>query len=259
VSTSLINQGGNKRMISSNLRVAIRLAARHICFAGGAIIMTSARDLIQRIQAELAPLHHKIIDHRYMAALDSGNLPQEALAVFAIQQHHIITSDLRSVALVLARHGHLASRPYLLGILQGENAALEALMKFAQALAITDDRLRGSEPIPGAFAYSAYFAWLGMHGSDAELAAALSLNFAAWGANCGRMSVALKSSYSLASDAVSFFDLFANLPAAPDAATAVIQGGLDRGVAPSAITRAARMLQGYELMYWDSMAEAAGI
>lgn len=221
--------------------------------------MTSARDLIQRIQAELAPLHHKIIDHRYMAALDSGNLPQEALAVFAIQQHHIITSDLRSVALVLARHGHLASRPYLLGILQGENAALEALMKFAQALAITDDRLRGSEPIPGAFAYSAYFAWLGMHGSDAELAAALSLNFAAWGANCGRMSVALKSSYSLASDAVSFFDLFANLPAAPDAATAVIQGGLDRGVAPSAITRAARMLQGYELMYWDSMAEAAGI
>jgi hypothetical protein len=144
-------------------------------------------------------------------------------------------------------------------VLEGENAALEALAKFAQALGINDDKLSRSEPIPAAFAYSAYFAWLGMHGSDAELAAALSLNFAAWGSNCGRMSAALQSRYGFNSDAVEFFELFANLPSAPDAAAAVIQGGLDRGVAPSAIARAARMLQGYELMYWDSMAEVAGV
>ena len=58
-------------------------------------------------------------------------------------------------------------------------------------------------------------------------------------------------------EAVSFFDLFANLPPADDTALAVIQGGLDRGVASALIERAARLLQGYELMYWDTMAEAA--
>ena len=110
-----------------------------------------------------------------------------------------------------------------------------------------------------AFAYSAFLAWLAMYGSDAEMTGALSLNFAAWGTNCGRMSTALKARYGLKPDAVTFFDLFASLPPAGDAAVAVIQGGLDRGVAAAAIARAARMLQGYELMYWEGMAEAAGV
>ena len=85
------------------------------------------------------------------------------------------------------------------------------------------------------------------------------MNFAAWGANCGRISAVLKAKYGLKPDAVSFFDLFANLPPAGDAAVAVIRDGLDHGVPAAAIARAARMLQGYELMYWEAMAEAAGV
>jgi hypothetical protein len=221
--------------------------------------MSGAREFIDTIRTELKPLHHKIINHRYIAALENAKVSRESLVAFAIQQYHIIASDLRSIALLLARHGNLPSRPYLLGILQGENSALEALTKFAQTLGISHEALRGSEPLPAAFAYSAFLAWLGMYGSDAEMAGALSLNFAAWGINCGRMSAALKARYGLKPDAVTFFDLFANLPPADDAAVAVIQDGLDRGVPAAAIARAARMLQGYELMYWDSMAEAAAV
>ncbi len=219
--------------------------------------MNSARELIETIQTELKPLYQKIVNHRYPAALEAGKVAREALAVFAVQQHHIIASDLRSIALLLVRHGNLPSRSYLLGILQGENAAFEALAKFAQALGISDEELRASEPIPAAFAYSAFLAWLGLYGSDAEVAGALLVNFAAWGANCGRMSAALRANYGLKREAVSFFDLFASLPPASDAAVAVIQDGLNRGVASAAIARAARMLQEYELMYWDSMVEAA--
>jgi thiaminase len=221
--------------------------------------MASARELFETTQTELKPLHQKIVSHRYLAALEEGKLARQSLNVFAIQQNHIIASDLRSIALLLARHGNLASRPYLLGVLQGENAALEALAKFARALGVSDGTVSAADPLPAAFAYSAFLAWLGLYGSDAELAGALSLNFAAWGANCARMSAALKSKYGLTAEAVSFFDLFANLPPAGDAAVAVIQDGLDRGVPSAAISRAARMLQGYELMYWESMAEAAGI
>ena len=73
------------------------------------------------------------------------------------------------------------------------------------------------------------------------------------------MSRALKERYGLAPEAIQFFDLFANLPSGDQPALAVIQGGLDRGVAPALIHRAARLLQGYELMYWDAMAEAAAV
>jgi hypothetical protein len=221
--------------------------------------MADARELIRKIRTELKPLEEKILRHRYLEALQTGRLAREKLRIFAGQQYHIIASDLRSIALLLCRHGNLASRPYILAVLEGENAAFEALAKFAHALEMSDEELSASEPIPAALAYSAFVAWLALYGSDAELAAAFAVNFPAWGANCGRISVALKAQYRHGAEAISFFDLFANLPPSDDTALAVIQGGMDRGVAPALIERAARLLQGYELMYWDTMAEVAAL
>jgi pyrroloquinoline quinone (PQQ) biosynthesis protein C len=221
--------------------------------------MTDARDLIETIRNELKPVEQAIAGHRYLEALRTGRVLQQALRIFTGQQYHIIASDLRSIALLLSRHGDLPSRTYLLGVLQGENAAFEALAKFAQALRMSDDELRATEPIPAALAYSTFVAWLALYGSDAELAAGFTVNFAVWGSNCGRMSSILKARYGFSTEAVAFFDLFADLPPADDNVLAVIQGGLDRGVALPLIHRAARLLQGYELMFWDSMAEAAGV
>jgi pyrroloquinoline quinone (PQQ) biosynthesis protein C len=221
--------------------------------------MANARELFMNIRTGMRSLEEKILHHRYLAALETGRLPREKLRTFASQQYQIITSDLRSIALLISRYGNLPSRPYLLGVLEGENAAFDALWKFARALGMSDTEISTAEPIPAALAYSAFLAWLALYGSDAELAAALGVNFAAWGANCGRMSAALKAHYGLEPGAVAFFDLFANLPPADDTALAVIQGGLDRGITTSQIARAARLLQGYELMYWDSMIEDAGL
>jgi thiaminase len=173
--------------------------------------MTDARQLIEAIRNELKPVEEAIVRHRYLEALRTGRVSQQALRIFAGQQYHIIASDLRSIALLLSRHGDLPSRAYLLGVLQGENTAFEALAHFARALGMGDADLHTSEPIPSAFAYSAFVAWLGLYGSDAELSAAFAANFAAWGANCGQMGSALKTQYGFEPDAVAFFDLFANL------------------------------------------------
>jgi thiaminase len=204
---------------------------------GGTTAMTNARQLIEKIRTELKPLEEKIVCHRYLEALRMGSVARERLRIFAEQQYHIIASDLRSIALLLSRHGNLPSRPYLLGVLQGESAAFEALAKFAQALGMSDEELRASEPFPAALAYSTFVAWLALYGSDAELAAAFAVNFAAWGANCGRMSDALKAHYGFKSEAIGFFDLFANLPPVDDTVLAVVQSGLNRGVVLETITR----------------------
>jgi pyrroloquinoline quinone (PQQ) biosynthesis protein C len=219
--------------------------------------MPSGRELIQKLQMELRPLHEKIVGHRYLAALENGEVSRESLVTFALQQHHIIRSDLRSVALLVSRHGNHRSRSYLLDILQGETSALQRLGAFLQALAIEAKTIDASEPIPAAFAYSAFFAWLALYGSDAEFAAAISINFPAWGINCGRMSSALKARYGFKSEDLTFFDFFAAVPSASDAGLEVIQDGLDRGLAATEIARAARMLQSYELLFWDAMADTA--
>jgi hypothetical protein len=64
----------------------------------------------------------------------------------------------------------------------------------------------------------------------------------------------LKERFGLRENEVAFFDLFASPPATFEAdALSVIQQGLDRGAEPRLIHRAARLLQAYELMYWDTL------
>jgi hypothetical protein len=97
-------------------------------------------------------------------------------------------------------------------------------------------------------------AWLALYASDAEIAAAYLVNFPAWGQNCGRLSRILKERFGVGEKEVAFFDLFASLPATFEAnALSVIQQGLDGGTEPRLIQRAARLLQAYELMYWDAL------
>jgi hypothetical protein len=68
------------------------------------------------------------------------------------------------------------------------------------------------------------------------------------------MSRVLRSRYGLGADDVAFFDLFANPPEGFERqALAVVEGGLQRGVDPRLIKRAARLLQGYEKLYWDTL------
>jgi hypothetical protein len=99
-------------------------------------------------------------------------------------------------------------------------------------------------------------AWLGSRATPAEVAAAFLVNFQAWGENCGRLSRALTERYGLSRDQVRFLDQFAQpLEGFEADALAVIQDGLDRGAHPRLVRRAARLLQAYELLYWDTLAD----
>jgi pyrroloquinoline quinone (PQQ) biosynthesis protein C len=210
-----------------------------------------AANLVDDIRAELAPVRDQLLAHAYVSAVEEGLVDLAQLRPFACEQSLIIDSDLRSVAHLVSRFGG----DFFLETLAGERAALQALGAFAAALGLTPDDVAAYEPLPGAHAYAAYMSWLSAQASDAEVAAAYLVNFAAWGENCARMSRALTGRYGLTAEQVRFFDLFAE----PDggefeaAALAVIQAGLERGVPERLIRRAARLLQGYELLYWDTL------
>jgi pyrroloquinoline quinone (PQQ) biosynthesis protein C len=220
--------------------------------------MVQADSLVAEIRQALAPLEERIRQHPYLTALEEGRLPRERLRLFAGEQYTILGSDLRSIAHLVARFGDTPSREFFLNILQGERAAWDALLAFARALGLSEADLRAYEPQPGAHAYTNYVAWLALYGSEAEVAAAFLVNLAAWGANCGRMSRALKARYGLREADVAFFEMFATVPPGFEAgALAVIQAGLARGAEPARIRRAARLLQAYELLFWDTVHQAS--
>ena len=220
--------------------------------------MVDAKALLKEIQQELQPVNEQLLRHPYMQALEEGKIGREKLRLFAGEQYAIIGSDLKSAAHLVSRFGGSPSRDFFLGILQGERAAWDALLTFAHALGLSEAQLREHEPLPGAHAYTCYMAWLALYASDAEIAAAYLVNFPAWGQNCGRLSRILEGRFGLNEKEVAFFDLFASPPATFEAsALSVIQRGLDCGTEPRLIRRAARLLQAYELMYWDTIHEAS--
>jgi pyrroloquinoline quinone (PQQ) biosynthesis protein C len=220
--------------------------------------MVDANALLDEIRQELQPVNEQLLRHPYVQDLEEGKIRREKLGLFAGEQYTIIGSDLKSAAHLVSRFGSSPSRDFFLGILQGERAAWDALLTFAHALGLSEAQLREHEPLPGSHAYTCYMAWLALYASDAEIAAAYLVNFPAWGQNCGRLSRILQERFGLGDKEVVFFDLFASPPATFEAsALSVIQQGLDRGTEPRLVQRAARLLQAYELMYWDTLYEAS--
>lgn len=220
--------------------------------------MADALKLMEAIQGELKDLEERIRRHPYLEALEARRIGKEKLQLFAGQQHHIITNDLKSIALLVSRADSPSTQAFFLNALQGERVAFEALGAFARSLGMTEEALKVSEPLPGAFAYSAFVAWLALYGSLAEAVGAFLVNLRAWGANCARMSRALRAHYDLAEADVAFFTLFSSLPPGfEEGALQIIGEGLARGVDPGLIRQAAKLLQGYELLYWDTLYQAS--
>ncbi len=216
--------------------------------------MEQAQELVSRVRQEITDVEARLAAHPWIAAVEAGRLIREDLVLFAAQQRRIIGSDLRSVALLVHRYGDGPSGQFFGESLKTEAMALATLEDFARALGADANTLASVTPLAAAQAYTHFVAWLASYGSDAEFAAAFLVNLPAWGRNCGRLAKALRVRYRLEDQAVAFFTLFATeAPGFGEAALTVIQGGLDRGVAPKAIREAARLLQQYELMFWDAL------
>lgn len=218
-----------------------------------------AKQLIQEIRQELAGVEDQIRNHAYIEALESGEVPLSNLRAFAGEQYHIIQSDLRSAAQLVARFGAQPSGPFFQGIVEGELIARAYLIRFAQALGMSEEDLAAYEPNPRAQTYPSYVTWLSVHASDAQVSAAYVVNFAVFGENLGRMGAALRTAYGLSPEATAYFDFFSVLP--PDfepSALAIIEAELraHKHVGPIvvAIKRSARLLQAYELDFWDAVA-----
>lgn len=204
---------------------------------------------LDELRSELALGEAAIRSHRYLDSFAAA-LPR-SLETFTGEQYAILTSDRRSFAHLAARFPAGVGGDLFLALAEGEGQALERLLLLAEELGLDEDRLRTYEPLPAAQAYPAYVAWLALNGSRADVALAFLANLAAWGDNCARMAGTLRGSHDTA-----FFDFFAEpAPGFEERALAVAAEGLATGESPERARRAARFLQAYELLFWDTLAD----
>lgn len=219
---------------------------------------TDARAVLDRIRSDLEEIDREIRLHPYPAAFEEERAELEALVPFVATEYYIAQSDLRSFAGMTQRFGERPdARAFFAGIYQGEAVAVEGLFRLAGRIGLSVEWLDAYEVTPEGFGYAAYVGWSAQYASAAEVAAALLVNFAAWGENCRRLRDALRAHYGLAEEDTLYLDTFADLPDFEAEAVEIVQRELDRGVPARKIGRAARLFQGYEKMFWDEMARLA--
>jgi thiaminase len=216
----------------------------------------NAAELVALTERELADTAQAIRSHRFLRLLRERSVPDEVLRALAGEQNLIVASDRRSFAQLAARFPGGLAGPWFLGMAEGEGAALDLLGGLTGWLGLSAEQLAGYEPRPGAQAYPAYVAWLALNGSRADVVLAFLANLAAWGENCAKVAAALRESYGAPEEALAFFDFFADPP--PNftpRALAVLDEALAAGDPPVLARRATRLLQAYELSFWDALTE----
>jgi thiaminase len=216
----------------------------------------NASELVVETRRLLVETAEAIRSHRFLERLRAGEVPVERLRALAAEQYAIVSSDRRSFAQLAARYPSGPAGAFFLDMAVGEGVALGKLRGLADWLGVTDDQLRDHEPHPGAQAYPAFVAWLALNGSRADVVLAFLANLASWGENCGTVAAALRESYGAGDDAVAFFDFFASPPGDFESrALAVLEEGLAADDSVSSARRATRLLQAYELSFWDALVE----
>jgi TENA/THI-4/PQQC family protein len=213
-----------------------------------------AQALCSRVRKNLADVEVRIRGNSWLADLEAGRLSAAALRAFAGEQLQIIPSDVRSFQMLAQRFAADPAHGYLTGMVAGERVALQALEAFAHAVGLDGPACQGYEPVPGCQVYPSYVARLARDGTPAEVAGAFLVNLQAWGSCCARMADALPGAYQLTEEDCAFFAHFAGPTTELERISLeVIDAGLAQGVDAARIARAARLLQAYELLFWNSL------
>ncbi|GLZ43175.1 transcriptional regulator [Actinokineospora sp. NBRC 105648] len=213
----------------------------------------SAKELLERVQRELLPAEG---DNRLVPLVASGEAPVAVLGALAAEQHRIIQSDWRTFLTLAAQAVDPTAREVFSSLAAGEGIALANLRDFAAACGLSEDDVRDYQPQPGCQAYPAYLAWLALNGNPRDALLAILANFAAWGGYCATISAGLREHYGFDEKGTAFFDFFATpVPELEEQYVVAIQEALDAGWTPKTSIGYGRLLQGYELMFWNTLAD----
>jgi hypothetical protein len=213
----------------------------------------SAVDLVAEVQRELA------LDkdaNRLIPLVAAGQAPIGVLGALAAEQHRIISSDWRTFLTLAAQSTIPQARGFFTALAGGEELALAKVADFATACGFDRAAVEAYQPLPGCQAYPAYLAWLALNGRPLDALLAILVNFSAWGDYCGTIAKALRENYGFDDAGCGFFDFFATpVPELEQQAVAALQAGLDQGWQPDEAIGYGRLLQGYEVMFWNSLAD----
>lgn len=219
----------------------------------------TAQELLDDVVARLAP---DPAANPLVPRLADGTANRSAITALALEQRSVIPADRRSFLHLAARSadaGEAECEAFFRTLAEGETLAFDRLGSLVAACGVGESDAEAYEPRAGCQAYPAYVAWLALNGTPVDVVLALTANFASWGAYCATLADALPAHYGFSEEACGFFAFFAE--PAPDLerqALAAVRAGMDHGLdATGSALRHGKLLQRYEAMFWETLADPA--
>jgi hypothetical protein len=217
-----------------------------------------ARRLVKQIRADLAAVEDQIRHAPFIAAVEAGRASLAKITAVVAEEYSIVRSDITSFSQMAARWDSQASH-FFGDLATGEQLALPLVLAFAANVGLDEPDLKAYEPRPRSQSYPSRVAWIASNADRASAAASFLVNFAVFGENMGRIRDALTSVYGFAPEQIEFFTFFAEpIPGFEDDAIEVIAAGLVEGACPVDVRRSARLLQAYELDFWQAASDPPG-
>jgi pyrroloquinoline quinone (PQQ) biosynthesis protein C len=218
-----------------------------------------ARRLVRRIRADLAAVEDQIRHVPFVAAVEAGRASIEQIAAVVAEEYSIVRSDINSFGQMADRWDNPPGRHFFGDLAAGEALAMPLLLDFAANVGLDEAELAAYEPRPKSQTYPSRVAWIASNADRAAAAASLLVNFGVFGENMARIRNALIAVYRFTPQQIEFFTFFAEpIPGFEDDAIEVIAAGLVEGACPVDARRSARLLQAYELDFWQAASAPPG-
>lgn len=223
--------------------------------------MEQTERIFNRIRETLRPIEGRLFKHPFLEKVEQKKYSKRQMAILPKEEYYIVSTDLLSARHLMDRFGNGPSGPFFKDLVENEEFAKRNIVMLAEALGSSLSDVEEHEPDPYCQAYPSYFARLALHGSEAEVLVALSSNFSVWWSACKRIAVALENLYEVPKEATAFLNPLNEVPP-PDTpfdelTVDALKRGLAQGVQEKDIIRVARIIQHYELVFWDALERAA--
>jgi thiaminase len=169
--------------------------------------MANGQEFVRQLRRDTEPSMRRVTEHVFVRDTINGLMPREALVRFAEQEHHYVRGIYDYFAMCVLQAPDLDMKAWFIEVASREVGYLELYRSFLQALGISAEALRASQPLPGALAATNYQFRLAGSATPGENMAAVLMIEESWAEVCRRIHQGLQTHYDLSAEAVAGFDI----------------------------------------------------
>jgi len=208
------------------------------------------------VTEDIRSLRQRLLYHPLWAGIEAGTLERPRLRLFALQDWWLVREAYRLDALAVAAATDLEVQELLLSKLMPKLGGYKLLLRFGEALGLSQSDFDVVEPLAGCMALTNFFYWMLAYGSPGEKLAAVSASEDIFIQICARVGPALVRNYGLSAEQVAFFTAHDEIGTHVTPIDELLLARYNNQTDHRLIMRAIRLSHEFELMFYDTVMTA---